>query len=277
VSDTTKPCSFCFETNYPSRKSASRAVFCVKVQKRILLRLRTPFDFLNMGSVCQCLFHFCCGDADEEGTHQSHQQHRPIEVDLSLPAHMTRTLTDSNSQEDVSRVLEDTNSRGNDDVSCSAANTVQPHEVSLHQFFRSLSDRFRVRSYDAIRSRSDTDEGRDGVFRERRPPVIRKSPLRMASSFSSSKGTPTIRLDEIVLPGSALQIAMAKEMAQNLDSHEDECVICMEGFDATNPRMPTLCGCGPNNTYFHLPCLYQWIEQSHECPSCRQKLSWEEF
>jgi hypothetical protein len=110
------------------------------------------------------------------------------------------------------------------------------------------------------------------------------SPLREAkSSFAASDGNnniPTIALSEVVIPGSQLQ----KKMSQSLksqgyggESEEDECVICMEGFDDTNPRMPTLCGCGANNTYFHLPCLYHWIEQSRDCPSCRKKLTWQEF
>lgn len=106
---------------------------------------------------------------------------------------------------------------------------------------------------------------------------LSRSPLRTASSFRQSKGMPSIDPDEVVLPGSALQHEMAAQMSSTLEEHGDECVICLEGFDATNPRMPTLCGCGENKTYFHLPCLYQWIEQSRDCPSCRKRLRWEEF
>ena len=70
----------------------------------------------------------------------------------------------------------------------------------------------------------------------------------------------------------------------NDDEQEEECVICLEPFDDTNPKMPTLCGCGENMTYFHLPCLYTWRSrctnsraQSLECPSCRKELCWEEL
>jgi len=107
--------------------------------------------------------------------------------------------------------------------------------------------------------------------------TLSRSPLRTASSFRQSEGMPTIDPDEVVLPGSALQHEMAASLSGTLEEQGDECVICMEGFDATNPRMPTLCGCGENKTYFHLPCLYQWIEQSRDCPSCRKRLRWEEF
>lgn len=141
--------------------------------------------------------------------------------------------------------------------------------------------------------------------------LVGESPLRTAVSFDATKeGIVSINPDTIVLPGSELQKQMARHAmmmyqqqqqqqqaaagakSSSLDDdndnnskehgiggkeEEEECVICMEGFDPTNPRMPTLCGCGQNKTYFHLPCLYQWIEQDRNCPSCRQKLRWEEF
>jgi hypothetical protein len=106
------------------------------------------------------------------------------------------------------------------------------------------------------------------------------SPLRVANAFHATDSThevPNIDLDEIVLPGSALQREMSIKMKEDLNKQEDECVICMETFDPSNPRMPTLCGCGENQTYFHLPCLYQWIEQNQNCPVCWQRLRWEEF
>mmetsp|Transcript_28764 Transcript_28764/g.44173 ORF Transcript_28764/g.44173 Transcript_28764/m.44173 type:complete len:213 (+) Transcript_28764:366-1004(+) len=103
------------------------------------------------------------------------------------------------------------------------------------------------------------------------------SPLTGASSFNDSNEIPSIPLGGIVLPGSELQKKMAEVMSKTLEYQDDECVICMEGFDASNPRMPTLCGCGENKTFFHLPCLYQWIEQNENCPSCRERLTWEEF
>lgn len=105
------------------------------------------------------------------------------------------------------------------------------------------------------------------------------SPLRQAVSYNTrtSDDIPTISAAEIVLPGSLLQKEMAMRMLETLASVGDECVICMEGFDDTNPRMPTLCGCGENKTYFHLPCLYQWIDKNNNCPTCRESLTWQEF
>jgi hypothetical protein len=118
------------------------------------------------------------------------------------------------------------------------------------------------------------------------PKLSAPSPLRQALTFTATNDVNhlcTIPADEFVLPGSMIQQQMAEQMILStagksvVDAIADECVICMEPFDSTNPRMPTLCQCGANKTYFHLPCLYQWIEQSENCPSCRSKITWEEF
>jgi Ring finger domain len=111
------------------------------------------------------------------------------------------------------------------------------------------------------------------------PKSLSKSPLRAAISFeTNSDDIPTIHAEEVVLPGSLLQQQMALSASANLEAQGDECVICMDIFDPSNPRIPTLCGCGENKTFFHLPCLFQWVDQSgRTCPSCRQSLRWEEF
>jgi hypothetical protein len=155
-----------------------------------------------------------------------------------------------------------------------------PFPAAWAQFWNKL----RKENYQHL---SDGQDGSLVVDQQAIEKFIRKtneqtnSPLRTAASFDSScRDVLTIKMEEIVLPGSALQQEMAKFMSQSLrgDSpHEDECVICMEGFSESNPRMPTVCGCGENRTFFHLPCLYQWVEQSTDCPSCRQKITWEEF
>jgi Ring finger domain len=160
--------------------------------------------------------------------------------------------------------------------------------VGLPEFFRRIRDRWRM--YDSLETVErhhlqgslgavgSPDLTSGGLLKNKLssslPPP---SPLRQASSFDSSRDIPVISKDEVVLPGSELQKEMAMWQSKTLERHDDECVICMEGFDPSNPRMPTMCGCGENKTFFHLPCLYQWIEQCEECPSCRQRLVWEEF
>ena len=51
-----------------------------------------------------------------------------------------------------------------------------------------------------------------------------------------------------------------------------ECVVCLEEFDADNPRMPTLCSCGDNRALFHYPCLLTYLEDKRHCPICRTEL-----
>lgn len=83
----------------------------------------------------------------------------------------------------------------------------------------------------------------------------------------------------LVLPGSELQQAIALSLrAEGVCPQplELECVICMEPFDASNPRMPVLCQCGINKTCFHYPCLLTWTERNDHCPACRGPLFYEE-
>merc|ERR1712151_1041008 len=112
-------------------------------------------------------------------------------------------------------------------------------------------------------------------------PMPNKSVLKEADKFEYdiNKQVPTIYRDEFILPGSSIQKNMAMTMKLNIneDQCDDECVICLDLFTSSNPRMPTLCGCGKNKAPFHLPCLYQWIEQDKNCPVCRKLLRWEEF
>lgn len=106
------------------------------------------------------------------------------------------------------------------------------------------------------------------------------SPLRVATGYSSLHDIPSIALEEVVMPGSRLQKQMSlclQDKGILSESSVDECVICMDAFEESNPKMPTLCGCGENKAFFHLPCLYQWVEKCKDCPSCRMQLNWQEF
>ena len=92
---------------------------------------------------------------------------------------------------------------------------------------------------------------------------------------------PSLSEDQIVLPGSAIQKAMALSLegAEGLrkEGEDSECVICMEGFETSNPKMLTLCNCGMNKTLFHYSCLLEWTQKTDTCPSCRHELLWEEM
>lgn len=102
----------------------------------------------------------------------------------------------------------------------------------------------------------------------------------MAGKFTMATRSDTlsISMSDIVIPGSDIQKALAMSMKHEIPQElDDECVICMEGFTDENPRIPTLCDCGENKACFHLPCLYQWIAKSKNCPVCAAKIVWQEF
>lgn len=229
-----------------------------------------------MGSLLQCLFHICCDD-DDDDDEQNDSQHGIS----SQPARMARGVRVANdSNAGIYRVAPQGSTDEDDAADENAEECRAPssdeNTASIHEFFRQLRRRWRKHdSVSPVETEIDPDDALAAASAHDTRSI--SSPLRAADSFDSSTDVLTISAEEIVLPGSKLQQEMARAASLNLEAQDDECVICMEGFDPTNPRMPTLCGCGQNKTYFHLPCLYQWIEQSRECPSCRQKLRWEEF
>lgn len=233
-----------------------------------------------MTSLLQCLLP-CCSfeETPEESPNESYEPPRSNRIsrlfqstdpDVESGAYSPARFDDSPESDEESE-----DCWQNDTATAQSAGPIDnsnmsrsnPHVAGLRHFWQTLKERFNLEDSDAT---STSPSGNDNE-RECRPI------LTQASSFDSSKEVLTIQTEQVVIPGSDLQHQMAKAMAGKLEEHDDECVICMEGFDPTNPRMPTLCGCGENKTYFHLPCLYQWIEQSRNCPSCRETLQWEEF
>ncbi|KAL4373930.1 hypothetical protein AHAS_Ahas05G0131000 [Arachis hypogaea] len=50
-----------------------------------------------------------------------------------------------------------------------------------------------------------------------------------------------------------------------LEEEEDVCPICLEEYDAENPKLTTKC-----DHYFHLACILEWMERSETCPVCDQ-------
>lgn len=220
----------------------------------------------TMGALLQCI-RSCLDKDDDDHAGNDNNNNNPLAEDAHSHASMDRTgVAASLEQEDGP-------------VCCN------PSPPPWAQFWRHL----QKQSYQHLETEAQEVEYPSPPFgdNDSQPSVrkcstsstsVSKSPLRTAETFDSTRDILTIRMEEIVLPGSALQHAMAMKMCESIEQQAgDECVICMESFSQDNPRMPTQCGCGSNRTYFHLPCLYQWREQSQECPSCRQLITWEEF
>lgn len=105
------------------------------------------------------------------------------------------------------------------------------------------------------------------------------SELSSSPSSNPASRIPSLSLspDQLVLPGSAVQKAVALSLSGlDVGQSEPECVICMEGFTTSDPKMLTLCECGVNKTCFHYSCLLRWTERDSTCPACRKELLWEE-
>jgi Ring finger domain len=286
-------------------------------QRLIFVHLAQSLERMGMGSVCRCLFQYCCesqgGDDDVRDNNdrsgdriqqsyssvsdyahpiegqglisgnsrgeQQQQQRNSLLVDETITPTST-TLPISNADD------EDDDDRGNvRHNNCCQPSSDYNEPSSLLDIIRRRMNRWQNNPYNAVVMGDDPNSyvhhfsNTTTTKTDKKMVPSQQSPLRQALTFNLS--TCTINSDEIVLPGSIIQQQMAQQMklcSKNVvQGNIDECVICMEPFDSSNPRMPTVCNCGVNKTYFHLPCLYQWIEQSEECPSCRTKITWEEF
>ncbi|KAL7557418.1 hypothetical protein ACA910_016628 [Epithemia clementina (nom. ined.)] len=229
-----------------------------------------------------CLFRVCCDGDEFDDDEQVDGINAPND---DVPMRMTRqegtTSSATTDYQVVATAMDVENAHGEPDRDDSRCCQPRPNENGqvgrINGFLRKLQESWR--KYDSLETFSpETVSFRVHSEHQENEKTV-ASPLRTALKFDLTKDSavPTIRPEEVVLPGSSLQKEMSQAMSLNLGELGDECVICMESFDASNPRMPTLCGCGENRTYFHLPCLYQWVEQSSTCPSCRQRLCWEEF
>ncbi|GAB4829020.1 hypothetical protein Ancab_018677 [Ancistrocladus abbreviatus] len=53
---------------------------------------------------------------------------------------------------------------------------------------------------------------------------------------------------------------------------EDVCPTCLDGFDNENPKIVTDC-----THYFHLGCIYEWMERSDKCPVCSRVMVFSEL
>ncbi|XP_024364636.1 E3 ubiquitin-protein ligase At3g02290 isoform X2 [Physcomitrium patens] len=61
------------------------------------------------------------------------------------------------------------------------------------------------------------------------------------------------------------------ESALSMLDDEDVCPTCLDGYTVENPRITTECG-----HYFHLSCIYEWMERSNHCPLCDKDMVFDE-
>lgn len=257
-----------------------------------------------MSKLCRCIKTICCTSEDEGETQQQddHLQESSIEnYDARQPPRVNamsmrmffRTPTAYSQVALSPGNSNDKDDNGNNETNVDSSSNNHSKALTI-MFGRPLSMFRQCNNYRRGNNENNNEKmGKKDDIDDASSSFI----LRKASTFNDDdrgQGLLSIPYEEIVMPGSELQKKMAQIMLMKLKGDDDddsqatemtigdECVICMEGFDDTNPRMPTLCGCGENKTFFHLPCLYQWIQQqgsndNGNCPSCRESLRWEEF
>ncbi|XP_010670083.2 probable E3 ubiquitin-protein ligase RHB1A [Beta vulgaris subsp. vulgaris] len=66
---------------------------------------------------------------------------------------------------------------------------------------------------------------------------------------------------------SDVEITKSSETYGLVADEEDACPICLEEYDADNPKMVTSC-----EHDFHLSCLLEWMERSDACPVCDKEM-----
>jgi len=237
-------------------------------------------------AVFKCIFRNCFDHENERNNTfvpNSSSSHPMIAPTMPSSNHMGRTISSSS----LSRDEEPDNSNSTNSPLTTATISEQSSSLfsrlrnfGIHQPKETISRFLPLRALSSTFS-TDSENITDQQHLIRRTNKVApdKSFLKEANTYEYdvNKEVPTIYQNEFILPGSEIQKSMAIAMKANVEDHGDECVICMDVFSPENPRMPTLCGCGENKTYFHLPCLYQWIEENRNCPSCRKLLRWEEF
>ncbi|KAL8159974.1 hypothetical protein V2J09_001511 [Rumex salicifolius] len=73
-----------------------------------------------------------------------------------------------------------------------------------------------------------------------------------------------------VLSHKEFESANLKTSLQNIFASEEEdcCPICLEDYDADNPKWVTNC-----KHEYHLSCILEWKERSDQCPVCDKKMT----
>ncbi|GLT79692.1 hypothetical protein SLA2020_511720 [Shorea laevis] len=73
--------------------------------------------------------------------------------------------------------------------------------------------------------------------------------------------------NSLVLSPRKFEISKLNEPKVSKTEEEDACPICLEEYDAENPKLITKC-----EHHFHLSCILEWMERSDTCPICDQEM-----
>lgn len=246
-----------------------------------------------MSSVFHWLIRKCLERTNDEDLYTEQVEQQDIHDDI---------IFEEQAQQEQDQVTDNTASNENESTATNITiitDEIQEEEIQLVEFDHHDTDKSSCASASASKVQKQSILYETNVFEYSSLPNNNNNNTtsKSNSNFTSNDQVLSIPPNSFIFPGSQIQLKMAEDMKQSLisksekeeeDDDDDECVICMETFTPENPRMPTLCGCGLNKTYFHLPCLYQWIDRNsrrnnhsknggRDCPTCGQILTWQEF
>ncbi|KAJ8526942.1 hypothetical protein K7X08_029419 [Anisodus acutangulus] len=120
----------------------------------------------------------------------------------------------------------------------------------------------------------------DGIKNEA---VVQETNTETGGTLNSAGAAEAVDKDNKESEGNVqtdIQLDVIKEVEDELEKSEElkksnihvllppqeECPICLEEYDAENPKMSTKC-----EHHFHLSCILEWMERSDTCPVCDQE------
>ncbi|KAM3396763.1 E3 ubiquitin-protein ligase isoform X1 [Capsicum galapagoense] len=140
--------------------------------------------------------------------------------------------------------------------------------------------------YETYVGRSRTPPGPDGIKNEA---AVQETNSETGGALNSADTPEAVDKDKKESEGNKdsegnvqtdIQLDAIKEVEDDLEKSDDlkksnvpvvlppqeECPICLEEYDAENPKMSTKC-----EHHFHLSCILEWMERSETCPVCDQE------
>jgi hypothetical protein len=98
------------------------------------------------------------------------------------------------------------------------------------------------------------------------------------SNFPFSLPLSTTAASDSFEEGDLGNVHRRQRSTTHMSYFEPECIICLEHFTLSNPRISSKCRCkGITANPMHLGCLLNWTEQQQEqiCPVCRDHIHFE--
>ncbi|EYU42111.1 hypothetical protein ABFS82_05G003500 [Erythranthe guttata] len=88
---------------------------------------------------------------------------------------------------------------------------------------------------------------------------------------STGEGKIVISVSEVEVQERKSQSSKKVELSFPSLREVEECPTCLEEYTEENPKIIAKC-----SHHYHLSCIYEWMERSHNCPVCRELMLFDE-